>query len=452
MVNDLLLYVLVSGLLGAFIWLERDLPKKQSNVSNLDDDSFWWIRTFSIISILWTLSAWFDKNYETSHFVLITLIIITVFIAITHAYEVFRKWDIWITTEIAWVVVFFIWVSCVYIDIKFPVIFTVLISILLASKSLFEKFMLSISRQELQHTIKFAVVSLVILPLLPDEKFSFATLLNSLWVTGVMDIKNNIWQMQFFNPYSVWFFVVAISAIWYIWYILSKFLWKNNSIFISSMVWWLVSSTAVTAAMSEQSKKDHNNYYLYTLWTLLANSIMLLRVIIIVLLINFSLLWTLFIPAFLMFLWLFMMTIYFYYRSKHLVSSKSINLEWKVESPFSIKPAIKFWLFVLFLKFLAWIWVLYKDIWSESVFYYAFWVISWFADVDAITQTMTVQAKDMLVSSSIAVSTILLAVMSNNIVKWLIAVRFWEKKFWKYVMVSFIVSISMWIAWIIYIS
>ncbi len=453
MENDLLLLIVISGLLWAFIWLERDVPHKNAEVLNWEDESFWWIRTFAIISILWTLTSWLDINFWTKYiFTIVTLIIITIYIAISHNYSVNKFKAVWVTSELAWIVVFFIWVSCSLLGIKFPVIFTVFLSILLAAKGMSEKFVLNFSRKELEHTIKFAVVSVVILPLLPDQKFSIATLLDSLWMHSAMDIKNNIWQMMFFNPYSVWFFVVAISAIWYIWYLLTKFLWKNTSVILSSVVWWLVSSTAVTAAMSEQSKKDSKNYHIYVLWALLANSIMLSRVIIIVLIINFSLLSTLFLPAILMFIWLAVVTFFFYRKAKKIPVPKNINLEWKVESPFSIKPAIKFWLFVLFLKFLAWIWVLYKDIWWESVFYYAFWVLSWLADVDAITQTMSVQAKDALVSSSIAVSTILIAAMSNNMVKWFIAVKFWDKLFWKYVMMWFLISMALWIGGIIYIS
>lgn len=46
------------------------------------------------------------------------------------------------------------------------------------------------------------------------------------------------------------------------------------------------------------------------------------------------------------------------------------------------------------------------------------------ADVDAITQTMSSNAKDGLVAASLAVTTILIAVMSNNMVKGSIAIKF----------------------------
>jgi uncharacterized membrane protein (DUF4010 family) len=94
--------------------------------------------------------------------------------------------------------------------------------------------------------------------------------------------------------------------------------------------------------MSEQSKKDPNNYFTYVVGTLLANSIMLLRVIVIVLLFNAALITTLFLPAILMFIGLAGCMGYFYIKGKNAVKNAKVSLEEKVESPFSILPALKF--------------------------------------------------------------------------------------------------------------
>jgi len=165
-------------------------------------------------------------------------------------------------------------------------------------------------------------------------------------------------------------------------------------------------------------------------------------------LINFSLLKFFTFPFLLMFLWLFWSGVYFYFIWKK--DKKEIKwIEQKVESPFSIIPAIKFWLFVLFIKFLAWVWIIYKDVFWEWLYYYVLWIISGFADVDAITQTMATDSWSWSIASTIAVSTIILAVMSNNVVKWTIAMRFWEKWFWRKIMISFLISMVTWIVWII---
>lgn len=207
----------------------------------------------------------------------------------------------------------------------------------------------------------------------------------------------------------------------------------------------MVSSTAVTATMSEQSKNDNNNPYLYAMGVLLANSVMLVRVIVIVLLFNIALIGDLWLPALLMLSWFLMVILYSYIKSKATSSNLSVWVSDKMESPFSIVPALKFWLFILFIKFIAGIGLLYKDIIGWDLFYYALWIISWFADVDAITQTMTTQSKEWMVVWSIAVSTILIAVMSNNIIKGSVAFKFWGSKFSKIVILAFTISMVLWL-------
>lgn len=64
------------------------------------------------------------------------------------------------------------------------------------------------------------------------------------------------------------------------------------------------------------------------------------------------------------------------------------------------------------------------------------------ADVDAITQTMASESVTGNPSLMIASSTILIAVMSNNIVKASIAYRFGEKQFGKEVLTGFGSSIA----------
>jgi uncharacterized membrane protein (DUF4010 family) len=123
--------------------------------------------------------------------------------------------------------------------------------------------------------------------------------------------------------------------------------------------------------------------------------------------------------------------------------------EKKYSSPFSVWPALKFAGFVLIIKFVAGVGWLYKDVWWDY-FFYILWVISWLADVDAISQTMSVDALDGKVWVSLAVITIIIAIISNNFVKWSIALKFWEKTYWRAVMLWFVVSMIMWILWVVF--
>lgn len=437
---DFFVKILLSSILGWIIWLERDISHKN------EQEQFAWLRTFALISIFWTFSVFLDTYLKTNQLYSIWIfVIISILVISSYIYSSFKQNSIWITSELCALLTFFVWMLVWMNFSKIAIIFAISIIIIISLKEKFGTFKAAISKEEFNHTLKFAVIAFVVLPLLPNMKFSIGNLLSFIWL-DLSSFKNPILEMAFFNPYSVWFFVVVMSAVWYIWYVLSKLFWKKSSVLLSSLIWWLVSSTAVTATMSEQSKKDPKNPYIYVLWVLSANSVMLIRVLWIVTILNIALVKDIWIPACLMLLSFFGVMVFSYQKSKSNIDSAKISVEEKIESPFRIAPAIKFWLLILFIKFIAWIWLVYKDVFGWAYFYYVFWVISWFADVDAITQTMATQSKEWLLLSKIAVSTIILAVMSNNVVKASMSYKFWDKHFWKIVSVAFGISIVLWIA------
>lgn len=438
----LVLYLVLAALLWALIWAERDIFDKKDWLFK-EKISFWWIRTFSLISLFWWVSAALWDIFKSDFLLITSIVIIWAFTLVSYIYSVFKYWQLGMTTEISVFLTYFIWVFVVLWFAKFAVILSIIITFILSLKEFLNKVKEKISRTELSNTLKFAVISIVVLPLLPDQRFSIFEVLQFLGYSWDL-INFSILNIKFFNPYGIWFFVVLMSAISYVWYILSKIIWEKNSIVASGAIWWLVSSTAVTASMTERSNNDKKNIDLFVVGTLIASAIMFVRVILIVLMFNINMINSIITPALFMLVWLGWYIYYFYNKSKREKLDQNIEIDWNYESPFTIWPAIKFALFVLFIKFVAAIWSEYKDIWGDY-FYYALWIISWLADVDAISQTMSVDAKDAKLLSWVASMTIIVAVMSNNIVKWLIAWRFWEKRFWKIVMLWFLVSMFFWI-------
>jgi uncharacterized membrane protein (DUF4010 family) len=72
------------------------------------------------------------------------------------------------------------------------------------------------------NTLKFAVIALVILPILPDKSFSFVDLITSLGYEDAGTWGARVLTTKFFNPYGIWFFVVIMTGVEFIGYILSK--------------------------------------------------------------------------------------------------------------------------------------------------------------------------------------------------------------------------------------
>lgn len=447
---DIILQFLLAMWLWALVWMERWINEKTKSLSK-SSISFWDIRTFSLIALMWAISTYLTMDSGNIFFIAWALVIVWLFILAYYTYSIFKEKQFWLTTELASIITFFLWVFVMVWYSQIAIIMSIVLTFLLSSKWLLTTVLDKVSREELNNTIKFAVISIVVLPLLPNEKFSISELFSYIWYTN--PINNNILNLEFLNFYWIWFFVVLMSAISYAWYVMSKVIWEKGSILASWAIGWLVSSTAVAASMSESSKNDLKNTSMYVVSTLLASTIMFVRVIIIVLFFNINMISSILLPSLLMLCWMILYMIYFYYSS--------INKELKVEtlnfekkkyiSPFSVAPALKFALFVLFIKFVAWVWSLYQDVWWDY-FFYVLWVISWLADVDAISQTMSVDAIDGKVWAELAAMTIIIAVISNNLVKGSIALKFWEKKFWISVMMWFIVSMIMWIVGMVFLK
>ena len=103
------------------------------------------------------------------------------------------------------------------------VVLAIFLLILLTSKEYLARIRAKFSREELGNSLKFAVISLVVLPLLPDMKFSLLEMTNYL-AGGVLTWDHPILTMKFFNPFSVWLFVVIMAGVEYVGYILSKVL------------------------------------------------------------------------------------------------------------------------------------------------------------------------------------------------------------------------------------
>lgn len=435
--TQVILQFILAIWLWLLIWFERWIWKQEKTEEE--------IRTFALISFLWALTTYISMESNSSIFAIIWFIVVSVFAFMFYWYWIIKNNENGLTTELALVTTFLLWVFVMSGYYQMAVILSILITLLLSSKKFFMNLTKKISMEELQNTIKFAVIALVILPMLPNQKYSIMDLLNFAGFDGKFD--NAILNLDFFNPYWIWFFVVLMSGISYAWYIMSKFIWEKWSIIASWAIWWLVSSTAVTASMTESSKKDEKNSDLYVVSTLIASTIMFVRVIIIVLFFNINMLSSIFLPSLLMLFWMVIYMVYFYIKWRKSSQSNSIiEKKESYKSPFSVWPAIKFALFVLLIKFISWVWSLYQDVWWDY-FFYVLWIISGLADVDAISQTMSVDAKAWEITTTLAATTIIIAIISNNFVKWWLALN-WNKKYGWSVMMWFVVSMIMGLIWV----
>lgn len=195
--------------------------------------------------------------------------------------------------------------------------------------------------------------------------------------------------------------------------------------------------------MTKKSTEHTEHRYSYVTATLLASCIMFLRVIIVAFVIHPPILSSIIVPALVMFVGLSGYALYTYTKT-HNEKSKPVDIETgekEYESPFQLVPAMQFAGLIVIIKFLSILGVIYKDTIPPEISNYGLAIISGLADVDAINMTYSTGAKAGDFTEIIAATTILIAVMSNNVVKASIAKRFGEREYGKAVLTGFSISI-----------
>lgn len=110
-----------------------------------------------------------------------------------------------------------------------------LVVVLLAEKSTLQRVLQRIDARELRATLQFAVMSLVILPLLPDRAY------------GPYDA---------FVPRQLWGVVLLFSALNFAGYIARRIVGETRGLGITGLLGGLVSSTAVTLTFSRRSRVE----------------------------------------------------------------------------------------------------------------------------------------------------------------------------------------------------
>ncbi len=428
--------------LGALIGTEREMPRSGTTPGGAS--GFGGIRSYALLSLLWALTAWMDITMGTDIWKISGLAISAIFVVIAYAYSSFAKDRMGVTSEYAALLTYLIGVITLSGHRTIAVILAILILVILSSKEYLRKLRERFSRTELGDALKFAVISLVALPLLPNQRFSILEILQ-FFTGGDISFSHEILSMHFFNPFGIWLFVVIMAGVEYIGYILSKVLGNRGGVLISGAIGGMISSTATTAAMTNKSKQYPQNRNAYIAATLIASTIMCIRVIAISGFYSREILSVVTIPALCMLMGL-LGTAYYFYRQTPTVRvmkkdepAPSENTQY--ESPFRLVPAMQFALVIVAVKFVSGLGLIYKDILDPRIFNYALGAISGLADVDAITQDMASKAGEGSITLTIAASTILIAAMANNIVKASIAYRWGERLFGRGVVIGFGLSI-----------
>ncbi|MBR5692479.1 MAG: MgtC/SapB family protein [Fibrobacter sp.] len=142
-----------------------------------------------------------------------------------------------ITTSIAVLVVYLLGTLCWYGRLLEACVGMVVLLLLLNSKKQLHDFANKLSTEDIVATVKFAVITLMVLPFLPNRAFGPPGL-------------------EVLNPHTIWLFVVFISGIGFVSYVLIKLIGPGKGIWLTGLFGGLASSTALTLNMAGRSREN----------------------------------------------------------------------------------------------------------------------------------------------------------------------------------------------------
>ncbi len=256
-------------LIGALIGLEREFVQQRSG-----DQEFGGIRTFALISLMGAVAAFLSDRFGFMIFIAAYLGLILMLL-VSNLGPALRGEEEGITTEVAALLVPFLGAMVIWDEPAIAIALGVVTALVLALKPGLHTLARRMSPADLRATLEFAIISAVILPLLPNRGFG---------------------PFNVLNPAQIWLLVVLVSGIGFLGYILMKVLGAEEGIGLTGVLGGLVSSTATTISFAGRSKTSTGLSSALAQGILLASAVMFPRMLIEVAVVNARLLPSVSIP------------------------------------------------------------------------------------------------------------------------------------------------------------
>jgi len=378
MTPDILIKLLLSLALGALVGIERERRGTGELVEGM--------RTFMLVSFFATLSAYFAD-------ILNSVLIIGAAFSFTGILAVFgyisktRKQHFGLTTEIAFLLTFMIGLAVFYDS--YPYILSIasglILTLILASKGKMHHFAKHLKEEEIWDAMIFAIITFVILPILPNSY---------------------IGPFNAFNPFVIWSSIVLVLSISFAGYIAMKVFGVRKGIAFTGAFGGLASSTAVSIAMAEETRKYPKIFSTAAFAVTLASSTMFIRMFAVDILFNYNIATKVMFPFILL-------TAFGYLFSYKIWNKDQKEQKVNLSSPLSFKPAFSFGVFFVIIFFLSRFVNNYLG--DSGILLFAF--TAGLVEVDAINITLATLALTTL-NPMIAVYGIILAAIANTISKW----------------------------------
>jgi uncharacterized membrane protein (DUF4010 family) len=381
---ELILRFGIALLIGVLIGLEREYARLKEDVK-----AFAGVRTFPLVALLGCCAGLMTDLGGPWAFAILAVLVGSL-IAISYAIDAFQG-RVGMTTEVAAVVVFVCGALAYWDYLELAAALAVVTFGFLTLKPQLHRLASRVSSEDMYATLKFAVISLIILPVLPNQTYGPP-------------------PFDAFNPYKTWLMVVFISGISFLGYVLIKVVGSRRGIGLTGLLGGLVSSTAVTLSFAQRSEEQPDFARPFALAITLAWTVMFGRVLVEVAVLNRKLLSELWVPMVAAMAASGLAFCIIYYSAQRTAQESDVE----ISNPFELGPAIKFGLLYAAILLVAKV----AQYYFQDAGVYVASVVAGFTDVDAITLSMAeLSGVPGGVSLSTGARAVVLAVIANTVVK-----------------------------------
>lgn len=295
--------------------------------------------------------------------------------------------DVGITSLIAGLLTFVLGALAALGEVAVAAAFAVVTTLLLTYKPLLHRWVSALEANELRAGIRLLLISVVLLPVLPNQGYG-------------------PWRVL--NPYAIWWMVVLIAAISFVGYFAIKIAGARRGAVFTGLFGGLASSTALTLHFSRMSRSNAALTSTLAMGILLACGTMFPRMVLVASVLNHGLFTSLLVPAVVMAVLTYLPALVFWWTESH----KNTEAASPLKNPLELKTALTFGLL------LAVVMLLGKALqnWLGDIGVLVLAAASGVADVDAITLSLA-RMSGFDLELPIAVTGIVIAAAVNSVIK-----------------------------------
>jgi uncharacterized membrane protein (DUF4010 family) len=371
------------------IGLEREYVQQKE-----DTPDFAGIRTFTLISLLGAITAFLETDFGMLPFALGFggVILLSAINFVTKQIRGLGEGGT--TTEVAVILTFLFGATAYWNQLLVAGALAVVTALLLSLKKGLHGAIRHLKGRDLRAALQFALLSVVILPILPNHTID---------PLGVI------------NPFRIWLLVVFISGIGFAGYLFMKILGAETGTWLTGIFGGIISSTATTLSFSSRSKEAPKFANKFAVAILLASAVMPVRMFVVVGVIYPPLLRIIAIPLAVMLVSNVAMV--YYYWQRFVQNGETEKKAIKITNPLRLTTALLYGLaFALVLVI-----VNLADKYLGTAGVYVTGFVTGIADVNPIMLSASQLASTGQLAVQIAGTAIVIAALTNTISKGLIA-------------------------------